>query len=657
MQIQAQRLRLPSTRLDGVCGIIAITRNPAAAGEQPLAGLLIDCLERLEYRGYDSAGIALLVGGMESDGADDATIWRIRAAVSTQSLQEIKKRVQSAPRPPRSDSAGIGHTRWATHGRPSEQNAHPHLDCTGNIAVVHNGIVENWRELAEELTASGHELASETDSEVIAHLIEDELRMDTGTQLHNNYMTTLEATRRALRRITGSFAIAVLDTRSNSSLVVARRLSPLVVGMGGGMCMAASDLPALLGLSGSYYVLEDGEIAEITPESIKAQDLDGQARTLHPIHVSWDIEAAQKSGYDDFMGKELHEQPTAVMDTLLGRFISDGKLALDETRITDDELREVDKVFIVGCGSSFHSGLVVKHALEHWTRIPTEIDISSEFRYRDPILSSSSLVIGVSQSGETMDTLQAIHLARRLNAKVLAVSNVVDSSTTRQSDGVLYTRAGPEIGVAATKTFSTQIVTLQMLALYLAQLRGILYHDETSLIMDQLRDLPRLMQDALDRDEAVRAVAEDIAGQRDLFYIGRNTGYPVALEGALKMKEIAYLRAEAYPAGELKHGPIALIEPGTVVLAVATKGRLQKKMHTNISEVKSRGAKVIAVANDGDTGTAALADHVLYVPETVSLLAPVVDVIPLQLLAYHVARLRGCDVDRPRNLAKTVTVE
>ncbi|MCL4434738.1 MAG: glutamine--fructose-6-phosphate transaminase (isomerizing) [Actinobacteria bacterium] len=635
-----------------MCGIIAITRNPEAAYEQPLAGILIDCLERLEYRGYDSAGIALLVGGMENDGADDAAIWRIRAAVSKQSLKELRKHAPSAPGPPRSDSAGIGHTRWATHGRPSEQNAHPHLDCTGNIAVVHNGIVENWRELAEELSRSGHELASETDSELIAHLIEDELRMDTSTQLHG-----IEATRRALQRITGSFAIAVLDTRLDGGLVVARRLSPLVVGMGGGMCMAASDLPALLGLSGNYYVLEDGEIAELTPESITAQDLDGHARTLHPIHVSWDIEAAQKSGYDDFMGKELHEQPAAVMDTLLGRFVSDGKLALDETRITDDELREVDKVFIVGCGSSFHSGLVVKHALEHWTRIPTEIDISSEFRYRDPILSSSSLVIGVSQSGETMDTLQAIHLARQLNAKVLAVSNVVDSSITRQSDGVLYTRAGPEIGVAATKTFSTQIVALQMLALYIAQLRGILYNDETSLIMDQLRDLPRLMRHALDRDEAVKSVAEDIAGQRDLFYIGRNTGYPVALEGALKMKEIAYLRAEAYPAGELKHGPIALIEPGTVVLAIATKGRLQKKMHANISEVKSRGAKVIAVANDGDTSTAALADHVLYVPETVSLLAPVVDVIPLQLLAYHVARFRGCDVDRPRNLAKTVTVE
>ncbi|MHB8262842.1 MAG: glutamine--fructose-6-phosphate transaminase (isomerizing) [Acidimicrobiales bacterium] len=655
-----------------MCGIIAITRDPEASSAQPLAGVLLDCLERLEYRGYDSAGIALQVEhttGQEPGGS----IWRSRAAVSTRSLQELRKLVESAPQ---ACTSGIGHTRWATHGKPSEQNAHPHLDCTGNIAVVHNGIVENWRELAEELAASGHELASETDSELIAHLIEDEIGKSDSIQPETNEsaagetggtgkkngtgevsMSILEATRRALRRITGSFAIAVLDARISATLVVARQMSPLVVGTGSGICIAASDLPALLGLASTYYVLEDGEIAEITPHSVTTQDLDGQARVAHPIHVSWDIEAAQKSGYDDFMGKELHEQPMAVMDTLLGRVIADGELVLDETRITDDELREVDKVFVVGCGSSFHSGLVVKHALEHWTRIPTEIDISSEFRYRDPILSSTSLVVGVSQSGETMDTLQAVNLARRLKAKVLAISNVVDSSITRQSDGVLYTRAGPEIGVAATKTFSTQIVALQMLALYLAQLRGILYHEETSLIMDQLKALPGLMQDALDRDEAVKSVAEDIAEQRDLFYIGRNTGYPVALEGALKMKEIAYLRAEAYPAGELKHGPIALIEPGTVVLAVATKGRLLKKMHTNISEVKSRGAKVIAVANDGDTETAALADHVLYVPGTVPLLAPVVDVVPLQLLAYHVARFRGCDVDRPRNLAKTVTVE
>ncbi|MCL4443193.1 MAG: glutamine--fructose-6-phosphate transaminase (isomerizing) [Actinobacteria bacterium] len=641
-----------------MCGIVAIIRSTTSEKDdsEPLPELLISCLNQLEYRGYDSAGIAL--GRTEEGGASlmdsnakRPTIERFRAAVSTRSLEELKKLLESAVHtthaPAGNYNRGIGHTRWATHGRPSERNAHPHQDCSGSIAVVHNGIIENWRELADELIATGHHLESETDSELIAHLVEEEIG-DVGL---------LEATRRAAKRITGSFAIAIMDTNSPDSLVVVRRLSPLIIGTGKGICITASDIPALLGLADTYYVLEDDEIAEISPDSINVFDLSGDARELHPILVSWDLNAAQKSGYDDFMGKELNEQPAAIKDTLLGRVATNGSLTMDETRIDDDALRDVDKVFVVGCGSSFHSGLIAKYALEHWARIPTEIDISSEFRYRDPILNSSSLVIGVSQSGETMDTLRAISLAKSSKAKVISISNVVDSSITRHTGGVIYTRAGPEVGVAATKTFSTQIIALQMLALYLAQLKGLLYPDEIKTILEQMRTLPDLMQIALDRSDEVLTVAKEIANRRDLFYIGRNTGYPVALEGALKMKEIAYLRAEAYPAGELKHGPIALIEPGTVVIAVATRGRLWEKMHTNISEVKSRGATVVGIINDEDDQTASLVDYALFVPRTPPLLDAVVDIIPLQLLAYHMAKLKGFNVDRPRNLAKTVTVE
>ncbi len=642
-----------------MCGIVAIIRSHTTLEENNLESLpevLISSLNRLEYRGYDSAGIAL--GYAEEDGVLSTdpdtrrpTIERFRAAVSTRSLEELKKQVEpavhSAHTAGRDYNRGIGHTRWATHGRPSEQNAHPHQDCSGSIAVVHNGIVENWRELADELTSTGHLLESETDSELIAHLIEEEIG-DTDM---------LEATRRAIKRINGSFAIAVMDANSPHSLVVVRRLSPLVIGTGKGICVTASDIPALLGFADAYYVLEDDEIASISPDGIHAFDFAGNPAQLHPIPVSWDIDAAQKSGYDDFMGKELNEQPAAIKDTLLGRMTTAGSLTLDETRIDDESLRDVDKVFVVGCGSSYHSGLIGKYTLEHWARIPTEIDISSEFRYRDPILSSSSLVIGVSQSGETMDTLRAISLAKNSKAKVISISNVVDSSITRHTGGVIYTRAGPEVGVAATKTFSTQITALQMLALYLAQLRGLLYPDEIGSLFDQMRTIPDLVQTALDRSEEVLTVAKEIADRRDLFYIGRNTGYPVALEGALKMKEIAYLRAEAYPAGELKHGPIALIEPGTIVIAVATRGRLWEKMHTNISEVKSRGATVVGIVNDEDDQTASLVDYALFVPKTPPLLDAVVDVIPLQFLAYHVAKLKGLNVDRPRNLAKTVTVE
>ncbi len=676
-----------------MCGIVAITSKGGGGGGLALA--LVERLSRLEYRGYDSAGIALVLEGANAS----QSIYRARAAVASRSLDELKKHLDSAPAGLAAATTGIGHTRWATHGRPSEQNAHPHLGCATappgqagqagqagkageagapraypEVAIVHNGIVENWRELAGELERKGHELSSETDSEVVAHLLEEELALTSSSSVApappapSSPPATLSplavALGRVAQRLAGSYAIAAVAA-GFPTIAIARRLSPIVIGISGdagggtGTVMAASDIPALIGMADRCFVLEDDEVAELngTAGGFVVAGLDGEPRDPVEITVRWDMEQARKGGYADFMGKELHEQPQAISDTLRGRFNTPEGMALDEMRLSEDELREVDKIFVAACGSSYYASLVGKSALEHWAGLPAEIEIASEFRYRDPILTGRSLVLGVSQSGETVDTLQAVRLARQGHAKVLAVSNVVDSSITRMADGVLYTRAGPEIAVAATKTFSTQVVAFSLLAMYLARLRGLLYPEEVTRLAGDLTGLPALVRAALDREDEVRKVAEELAERRDLFYIGRGAGYPVALEGALKMKEIAYLRAEAYPAGELKHGAIALIEPGTAVVAVATRGRLWEKMMSNISEVKSRGATVVAVVEEGDAETASYVDRSLYVPPSRPLLSAAVDVVPLQLLAYHVARARGCDVDRPRNLAKTVTVE
>jgi len=620
-----------------MCGIIGAT------GGGEVLGVLLEGLARLEYRGYDSAGVAL-----QSDGK----LWRARSASGTRSLEDLRKQVGEGPG---EVAAGIGHTRWATHGHPTETNAHPIFDCSGDVAVVHNGIIENWRELAARLAAQGHELVSQTDTEVLAHLIEEEL--SGGASLG-------DAVRATLREVRGAFALAVVWAGQPGTIVAGRRVSPLIIGIGNGNgtgseALVASDIPALLGRTRQLWVLDDDQVVEMRPGSLRVTTLAGKEVEPKELRVDWDLEAAEKGGYPDFMGKEIHEQPRAVADTLLGRILPDGSLGLDELRITDDELRAVDKVFVVACGSSYHAGMVAKYAIEHWTRLPTEIDIASEFRYRDPVLDGRTLVVGVSQSGETIDTLQAMREARQWGAKVLVVSNVVDSSMAREADGVLYTRAGPEVGVAATKTHLTQLAALELLALYLAQLRKTVSPADERSLFEGLAGLPRLVERALapERDAEVAAVAARFADTRDFFFLGRHVGFPVALEGALKLKEISYVRAEGYPAGELKHGPIALIEPGTVVVAVATRTHLWEKMMGNVAEVKSRGATVVLVANEGDEETAAQADEVLWVPRTVPLFAPVVDVVPLQLFAYHIARLRGHDVDRPRNLAKTVTVE
>jgi glutamine---fructose-6-phosphate transaminase (isomerizing) len=612
-----------------MCGIIGAT------GLDEVPSVLVQGLHDLEYRGYDSAGIAMVVPG---------SIWRVRAAVGTHSVDELDSLTEGSP----AGTAGIGHTRWATHGHPTTENAHPHLDCTGRLAIIHNGIIENHGELAEGLVARGHTIVSQTDTEVVVHLLEE--RVAAGASL-------AEAMRAVLTVLRGSMSLAAVSVDEPDLIVAARRHTPLVVGLTDSAALLASDIPALIGRTRRLFALADDQVAELRPGSLVVRTLEGEAVEPFALTIDWDVTAAQKDGCDDFMSKEIREQPKAVADTLLDRQRPDGSLMLDEGAVTDDQLRAVDKVFIVACGSSYHAAMVAKYAIERWAKIPAEVDIASEFRYRDPVLDDRTLAVGVSQSGESLDTLMAMREARRLGARTLAVSNVVDSSMARESDGALYTRAGPEVCVCATKTFVAQVVALELLALTLAQARRTMDGLEIAATLARMHDLPGQVADALAREKDVDEVAAAVADARDFFYLGRNVGYPVALEGALKLKELSYLHAEGYPAGELKHGPIALIEPGTVVVGMATRNRLSEKFASNIAEVKARGASIVLVANDGDEHAEQMADHVLWVPQVDELFAPVVDVIPLQLLAYRIARLHGLDVDRPRNLAKTVTVE
>jgi glucosamine--fructose-6-phosphate aminotransferase (isomerizing) len=599
-----------------MCGIIGVTGEPDALP------LILGALHQLEYRGYDSAGVALVA---------DGEIWRARAADGTHSVADLALLTAEAPR---GHAAAIGHTRWATHGHPTPENAHPHTDCTGRLALIHNGIIENHAELRAGLLSQGHTMTSATDTEVMAHLIE-------GFMAGGDDLTG--ATRRMLGLVRGAFSIAVVHADEPDTIVAARRSTPLVLGLGDGVSFLASDIPALIGHTRQVYALADDELAVLTPGNIQVTTLEGAPVVPEQLTITWDVEAAQKGGFEDFMSKEMAEQPLAVANTLLDRRGPGGELILDEMRLSPDDLRQIDKVFIVACGSSYHAALVAKYAIEHWVKLPTEVDIASEFRYRDPVLNERTLCVGVSQSGETLDTSEAMREASRLGAKVLVVSNVVDSSMARHADGVLYTRAGPEVG--------------QILGLYLAQIHGTLSAPEIEELFGAMEALPGLITGALSRAEAVDQVASKLTDARDFFFLGRHVGYPVALEGALKLKELAYLRAEGYAAGELKHGPIALIEPGVVVVGIATRNPLWEKMLSNIAEVHSRGATVVLLADDGDEEAAAVADHVLWVPPTYPLISPSVGVVPLQQLAYRLARLHGHDPDRPRNLAKTVTVE
>jgi glucosamine--fructose-6-phosphate aminotransferase (isomerizing) len=611
-----------------MCGIVGY------AGRQQALPIILAGLRRLEYRGYDSAGVAVLHDG------------RVEVVRKAGKLEVLERELGADDVLP--GTTGLGHTRWATHGQPTDRNAHPHADCSGRVAVIHNGIIENFYTLRRRLEADGHRLASQTDTECIAHLVEAALAEG---------LAFPDAVRAALHQLEGSFALAVLHQGDPGMLVAAKRDLPLVAGRAGDEHFVASDFAAFLDRTKDGVILEDDQVVVVTPDGLAVTDLDGNPVEPYEHHVDWDLSAAEKGGYQHFMLKEMHEQPLAVKQTLEGRSDEAGHLLLDELRMSEDELREVDKVFVVACGTAYHAGLVAKYAIEHWTRLPVEIEIASEFRYRDPVLDRNTLVVAISQSGETADTLAAVRYARRQRARVLTVCNTVGASIPRESDAVLYTRAGPEVCVAATKTFATQLAAMYLVALYLAQVRGTMFADEVAAVVRELQGVPAKLELCLERAEQVRKVAEKYADARDVLFLGRHVGYPMALEGALKLKEISYVHAEGYPAAELKHGPIALIEEGTPVVVVHPSSHVYAKMLTNIQEVVSRGAAVVAVAEDGDREAAAHAAEVLRVPGTMQLLAPLVCLIPLQLLSYYMAVARGCPIDKPRNLAKSVTVE
>ncbi|MEX1046723.1 MAG: glutamine--fructose-6-phosphate transaminase (isomerizing) [Actinomycetota bacterium] len=608
-----------------MCGIVGYI------GSDEALPIILEGLHRLEYRGYDSAGVALLNG--------ELTV--VKQAGKLGRLEDALDGEANT-----SGTVGMGHTRWATHGEPTDANAHPHLDCTGRIAVVHNGIIENFSELRTLLEKEGHKLKSDTDTECIAHLVEEKYEDDLA-----------EALRATVRELEGAYAVVALSLDEPNRIVGAKVASPLVVGIGDGETILASDIPAVLDRTKSVIAVEEGWIVDANRSGVAFSDFDGNPVYPEPMEIDWDASRAEKGGFDHFMVKEIHEQPHAIRDTLVGRTDAAEQLVLDELRLSEDALREVDKVFIVACGTAYHAGLVAKYAIEHWTRLPVEIEIASEFRYRDPVLDANTLTLAVSQSGETIDTLEAARHASRQQSQVIAITNTVGSSIAREADGVFYTHAGPEIGVAATKTFATQMVALDLVALYLAQVRGSMFPTEVEDTLERMHELPRKVDRTFRLKKQIRELAKKYASARDFLFIGRHTGYPAALEGALKLKEISYIHAEGYPAGELKHGPIALVEPGMPVVAVATECHVYPKILSNIKEVRARGADVIAVATEGDERIKEFAQEVLFVPETPELFSPVTVAVPLQLLAYYIAIERGCDVDQPRNLAKSVTVE
>jgi len=608
-----------------MCGIVGYV------GPQAVMDVLVPGLTHLEYRGYDSAGVALNHGG------------NLSVTKTAGRMADLKRLISEEDQP--EAVSGIGHTRWATHGAPTSVNAHPHTDSKGDVVVVHNGIIENWVELKRDLVVSGHEFVSDTDTEVVAHMLGDLVDLP-----------LIEAVRQVMNEAEGALALAVMRSSDPQLIVGARRGSPLVVGRGDGENYLASDIPALMEHTREMVIIDDDQVVEISPTSIRLIDLEGNE--IEPEHrkVDWDFEAAEKGGFPTFMLKEIYDQPHAITDTLAGRLTDTGRVVLNELEMDPALLRAVDKVFVIACGTSYHAAMMAKYAIERWTRLPVEIDIASEFRYRDPILDARSLVIGISQSGETIDTLAAVRYAKAQGSNVIGVSNVVDSALARESDAVLYTRAGLEIGVAATKTFTTQLVAMQLLALYLAQVRGTLDSGAIDLLVKDMLLLPGQVEEVLARSEDIKQLTDEWADVRDYFFLGRSGDFPVAMEGALKLKEIAYVRAEGYAAGEMKHGPIALIEEGVVVIGVVTDSHVRTKTISNLEEMKARSATIVVVAEEGDD-VGEVADHVIRVPSGPDLLCTVTAVVPLQLLAYHLASARGLDVDMPRNLAKTVTVE
>ena len=621
-----------------MCGIVGYV------GHRPACDVVVDALRRMEYRGYDSAGVALV------NGRGTLTVRR-RAG----RLANLEAALDAADPVALSGHSGVGHTRWATHGRPTDRNAHPHSDAAVKIAVVHNGIIENFAALRRELEAAGVEFVSDTDSEVAVHLVAREYgRGDTAGDFAASVLAVL-------RRLEGHFTLVFANADEPGTIVAARRSTPLVVGVGDGEMFVGSDVAAFIEYTRDAVELGQDQAVVITADGYAITDFHGNTDVdYRAFHIDWDLSAAEKGGYEYFMLKEIAEQPAAVANTLLGHFV-DGRIVLDEQRLSDQELREIDKVFVVACGTAYHSGLLAKYAIEHWTRLPVEVELASEFRYRDPVLDRSTLVVAISQSGETADTLEAVRHAKQQKAKVLAICNTNGSQIPRECDAVLYTRAGPEIGVAATKTFLAQIAATYLVGLALAQARGTKYPDEVEREYRELEAMPELIARVLDDLEPIAELARDFALSSTVLFLGRHVGYPVALEGALKLKELAYMHAEGFAAGELKHGPIALIQDGLPVIVVMPSPKssttLHAKLLSNIREIQARGAVTIVVAEEADETVRPYADYLIEIPAVSTLFQPLLSTIPLQVFAASVAQAQGYDVDKPRNLAKSVTVE
>ena len=614
-----------------MCGIIGYI------GSKPVVPVLLDGLRRMEYRGYDSAGVALVSAEGIALRRSAGKLANLETAIKTDPIDGLY---------------GVGHTRWATHGRPTEENAHPHRDCTGRIVVVHNGIIENYLELKKELQEQGHTFKTETDTEIVAHLVEREMKQD---GLEN-------AVRRALKVMRGMFAIVLVSIEDPEKIVAVRNGPPIVVGLGENEFFVASDIPAILSHTRDVVFLGDEEMAIITRSGVAFTDYQGRAVSKTTQRVLWDPIAAEKGGHKHFMLKEILEQPSAARDTILGRVSLDrGRIFLEDLNIPEETFRALQKVTIVACGTSWHAGLVGKYLIEALAQVPVEVDYGSEYRYRNPIISKNELAIVITQSGETADTLAALRESKRKGASSIAICNVVGSMATREADGTVYTHAGPEIGVASTKAFTSQLVALQILALYMAQVRGTLSEADIRRHIEELLQLPQLIEQAIRASAATERIAEKFYNRTDFLFLGRGINYPIALEGALKLKEISYIHAEGYPAGEMKHGPIALIDERLPVVAIAPDDHVFEKMIGNVQEAKARGGSVIAITSEGDARMAGVLDTqndvLLQMPRTAEMLTPIVMTIPLQLLAYHIAVRRGCDVDQPRNLAKSVTVE
>jgi glutamine---fructose-6-phosphate transaminase (isomerizing) len=624
-----------------MCGIVGYV------GKKRVVPVIIDGLRRLEYRGYDSAGIAVAGNG---DGL------QIRRAEGK--LRNLEETIRLKPL---DGTYGIGHTRWATHGRPTEENAHPHRDCTGNVVVVHNGIIENYLTLKRKLTEEGHKFKTETDTEVMAHLVEKYF-LKTG----NGHRPSLEeAVRKAVKELTGVFAIAVIAVEEPNKIVAARNGPPAVIGLGKDEYFVASDVPAILYHTRDLFFLGDGDLAVITPDGVQLTDFEGQPIVRQVQHVTWDPIMAEKGGFKHFMLKEIYEQPRSVRDTTLGRVSQDtGHVFLDEMEISEAEFRAAKKINIAACGTSWHAGQAGKFMIESLARVPVEVDYASEWRYRDPIIAPDTLTVLISQSGETADTIAAQREAKAKGSKTIAICNVVGSMITREAAGTIYTHAGPEIGVASTKAFTAQLTALYLFALYLAQLRGTMTPEQAKAAVQELTRIPGKLEHLLTHEEDCEDLAKEYIRAQDFLFLGRGIHYPIALEGALKLKEISYIHAEGYPAGEMKHGPNALIDENLPVVIIATRDpndpgamvRYEKTI-SNLKEVKARSGKVIALATEGDEEIKEAADHVIYIPPAPEELLPILEIVPLQLLAYHIAVRRGCDVDQPRNLAKSVTVE